>query len=90
MKKLDFKECKKILNKKGQNYTDEQVQEVREFIDELAEIIVGNNLLPKMKKNYGLKWRRMKEKSTIYDGILMAITCIHTHNTMEKITREDW
>ena len=50
---LSFNECKKILNKKGQNYTDEQVQEVREFIDELAEIIVGNNLLPKMKKNYG-------------------------------------
>jgi hypothetical protein len=50
---LSFNECKKILNKKGQNYTDEQVQEVREFIDELAEIIVGNNLLPKTKKNYG-------------------------------------
>ena len=47
---LNFNECKKILNKEENNkYTDEQVKEVNEFAEMLADIIISNNLLEQLK-----------------------------------------
>ena len=50
---LSFNECKKILNKNGEKYTDKQVQEINEFIDMLADIVVTNNLISKTQKENG-------------------------------------
>ena len=50
---LSFNECKKILNAKGNKYTDEQVKEVNEFMEMLAEIIVSDKILVKIKRQNG-------------------------------------
>ena len=36
---LSIDECKRILNKKEQKYTTEQINEIRDALNELAEII---------------------------------------------------
>lgn len=45
---ISFKEARDILNTNGANYTDEQVNEIRHFLEMMADIIVDNNLLSKM------------------------------------------
>ena len=45
---VSFEEARDILNKNGAKYTDEQVEEIRHFLDMMADIIVENNLLSKM------------------------------------------
>tara|TARA_Y100001954_G_C15775133_1_gene586562 strand:- start:662 stop:796 length:135 start_codon:yes stop_codon:yes gene_type:complete len=35
---LTIKQCKAILNKNGNNYTDAEVKKIRELLIELAEI----------------------------------------------------
>lgn len=37
-KKLSIEYCKSILNKDGYNYTDEQVEQIRDFLYLLADI----------------------------------------------------
>ena len=37
---ISIDECKKILNRKGKRYTDEEVEKIREFLWSLAEIEV--------------------------------------------------
>jgi hypothetical protein len=43
---LSLEEARDILNKKEDKYTDEQVEEIRDFM----EIIVDNDLLDKVNK----------------------------------------
>lgn len=47
---LNLKEARDILNKREDKYTDEQVEEIRDFIEMMAEIIVDNDLLDKLIK----------------------------------------
>lgn len=35
---LTLKKCKQILNKKGNNYTEEQVKQIRQFLYSIAEM----------------------------------------------------
>jgi len=35
---LSDEECKKILNRNGENYTDDQVRNIKEFLLLLAEV----------------------------------------------------
>lgn len=35
---LSLEKCRELLNKKGKNYTDEQILEIRDFCYKLAEI----------------------------------------------------
>jgi hypothetical protein len=37
---ISVEECRKILNKKGKIYTDDQIEQIREFLWHLAEIEV--------------------------------------------------
>ena len=46
---LSFNECKKILNSKENKYTDNQVKEINEFSEMMADIIISNDLLRKFK-----------------------------------------
>ena len=41
---LSLEKCNKVLNKKGQNYTQEQVRDIREKLYQIAEIINESNL----------------------------------------------
>lgn len=45
---ISFKEARDILNKNGAKYTDEQVNEIRHFMEMMADIVVNNDLLSKM------------------------------------------
>lgn len=36
---LSIEKCKKVLNKKGENYTTEQVIEIRDFLIQYVEIL---------------------------------------------------
>jgi hypothetical protein len=47
---LSFNECKNILNNNCKEYTDQQVKEINEFAEMMAEIIINNNLLDRFKK----------------------------------------
>ena len=44
---LTLEECKKVLNKKEQKYTDDQVKQIRSFIMLMAEIHLQNQKLNK-------------------------------------------
>jgi hypothetical protein len=46
---LSFNECKKILNSNKNKYTDNQVKEINEFAEMMADIIISNGLLRKFK-----------------------------------------
>ncbi|MFT4900255.1 MAG: hypothetical protein ACI9U0_002056 [Flavobacteriales bacterium] len=46
---LSFNECKKILNSNENTYTDNQVKEINEFSEMMADIIISNDLLRKFK-----------------------------------------
>lgn len=35
---LTLKKCKQILNKKGNNYTEEQAKQIRQFLYSIAEM----------------------------------------------------
>lgn len=50
--KLSIYKCRKILNKNGRKYTDEQVKQIRDFLYILGEIDYINfqNHLKKCKK----------------------------------------
>ena len=37
---LSIEKCSKVLNKKGQNYTQKQVKDTIEFLDTFSEIIL--------------------------------------------------
>ena len=37
---LSFERCKQILNSEGNNYTDEQIKNISEFIYQLAKVDV--------------------------------------------------
>ena len=37
---LTIQECKKILNRNGNNYTDEEIRSIRDFLWSLAQIEV--------------------------------------------------
>ena len=39
---LTIKECERILNRDGNQYTDEQLTAIRDYISELAEVYVQN------------------------------------------------
>jgi len=39
---LNIKLCKKVLNKNGNKYSDDQVEDIMEFVSMLAEIYVNN------------------------------------------------
>ena len=39
---LTIKKCEKILNKKGKNYTEEQIKEIAKFIEIFAKITIEN------------------------------------------------
>ena len=39
---LSITECKKILNKNGIHYTDEEVQKLRDALYKIAEIMYSN------------------------------------------------
>ena len=41
-KKFSIEKCKKTLNKKGRNYSDEQVKKIRDFLYFLAELEYEN------------------------------------------------
>lgn len=47
---LSLEEARDILNKREDKYTEEQVEEIRDFIKMMAEIIVDNDLLDKLIK----------------------------------------
>jgi len=42
IEKLSIAHCKKVLNKNGYNYTDEQVEKIRDFLYILADIELQN------------------------------------------------
>ncbi len=42
VEKLSIEYCRKILNKNGFNYTDEQVEKIRDFLYILADIELQN------------------------------------------------
>ena len=46
---LSFNECKKILNSNKNKYTDNQVKEINEFAEMMADIIISNDLMRKFK-----------------------------------------
>jgi hypothetical protein len=48
---LSDEECKKILNKNGNNYTDEQVRSIRDFLWMLAKLEVKTLELIKPDEN---------------------------------------
>ncbi len=70
--KLSLEECKSILNTKGRNYTDEEIEKVRDYLYLLAEIECRyfeqwqNELLDK-KSN--LDHDANKESIPLYPGI---------------------
>lgn len=37
---VSFKECKKILNKKGAKYSDESIKEIKELLEFYAKLTV--------------------------------------------------
>ena len=37
---VSFKECKKILNKKGTKYSDESIKEIKELLEFYAKLTV--------------------------------------------------
>lgn len=37
---VSFKECKKILNKKGVKYSDENIREIKELLEFFAKLTV--------------------------------------------------
>jgi len=39
---LTVSECKKILNKNGKKYSDNEIEEIRDFLCEIAQIEVKN------------------------------------------------
>jgi uncharacterized protein (UPF0276 family) len=41
---LNLKVCKQILNKNKQTYSDEQVKQISEFVDQLAQVWVNHHL----------------------------------------------
>ena len=41
---LSIEKCSNILNKKGQNYTQKQVTDIREFMYQIAEIILESKI----------------------------------------------
>ena len=41
---ISVEECKKILNRNGRSYTDDQIEQIREFLWKLAEIEVKTNV----------------------------------------------
>jgi formate dehydrogenase maturation protein FdhE len=49
--KISIQECKTILNKNGENYSDEEVKEIRDFLYTLIEI------------DYSLFQKHMKAKA---------------------------
>jgi hypothetical protein len=38
---LSDEECKKILNRNGSNYTDDQIRDIRDFLWSLAQLEVA-------------------------------------------------
>jgi hypothetical protein len=51
---LSFEECEKILNENSNEYSNEQVSEIRDFLAMLAEIHVNNSkqISDERKSNY--------------------------------------
>lgn len=39
-RKLPLSECKKILNQEGENLTDEQVLQIRDWLFDFAEMVI--------------------------------------------------
>jgi hypothetical protein len=39
---LTFNECKKILNRNGKEYSNSEIEEIRDFLWEMAQIEVKN------------------------------------------------
>ncbi len=54
-KGLSFEKCKEILNKNGQKYTQDQVEQIRQFLCQLAEIDYENYLDIKRRKSEEMK-----------------------------------
>ena len=48
---LALDECKKILNNKEQKYTTEQINEIRDTLNKLAEIIYSEKIINNEKFN---------------------------------------
>ena len=48
---LSLDECKRILNKKEQKYTTEQINEIRDSLNKLAEIIYLEKTINNEKTN---------------------------------------
>ena len=48
---LSINECKKILNQKEQKYTTEQINEIRDSLNKLAEIIYLEKTINNEKPN---------------------------------------
>jgi hypothetical protein len=48
---LSINECKKILNQKEQKYTTEQINEIRDSLNKLAEIIYLEKTINNEKTN---------------------------------------
>jgi len=39
---LKFEECKKILQRNGKKYTDEEIEKIKDFLWEIAQIEIKN------------------------------------------------
>jgi hypothetical protein len=56
---VSFKECKKILNKKGTKYSDESIKEIKELLEFYAKLTVEefykNNNYEKSSHNVSCK-----------------------------------
>jgi hypothetical protein len=47
---LSITECKKILNKSGATYKDDEVEKLREALYKIAEIVHSNKIIIKHEK----------------------------------------
>ena len=43
---ISLKKCDEILNKKERKFTNEQVEKIRDFLYQIAELITQSNQLP--------------------------------------------
>lgn len=43
---ISLKKCDEVLNKNERKYTNEQVEKIREFLYQIAELITQSNQLP--------------------------------------------
>jgi hypothetical protein len=55
VKGLSFEKCKEILNKNGKKYTEAEVEQIRQFLCQMAEIDYENYLNIKRRKSEEMK-----------------------------------